>query len=446
MVIAAPRSGSGKTAVCAGILSRLGQKDAPVRAFKIGPDYIDPGFHRAATGADCVNLDPWGMRPETLMHRMALLSESAALVVGEGAMGLFDGARDGRGSTGDFAARTGLPVFLVIDCRGVGASVAALAEGFVGFDPRLSVPGVILNRVSSRGHERILRNALGERRIPVFGAVRETPALHLPSRHLGLVQASESDGPPLADAANAIPESVVEAVRTHARHFALEPPGHRAWHPPVPPLGQRIAFARDAAFGFVYDAVVEDWRAQGAELRPFSPLADEAPDGAADAVYLPGGYPELHAGHIAANGRFLEGLRAAALRRAAVFGECGGYMVLGRGLVDGNGRRHAMAGLLPLETSFKKRRLSLGYRYARLLRDGPLGAAGTRYAGHEFHYCQEIGADRAADAHDGPLFETEDSEKVPLGRAGMTRGTVSGSFIHLIDRLEAGSVSAARFP
>ena len=185
----------------------------------------------------------------------------------------------------------------------------------------------------------------------------------------------------------------------------------------IPPLGQRIAVAYDRAFGFCYEALIGDWRAAGATVVPFSPLADEAPDAAADAVYLPGGYPELHAGRIAGAGRFLQGLRGAAARGAAVFGECGGYMVLGRGLTDADGRRHAMAGLLPLETSFRERRLALGYRQARLAADGPLGSAGATYRGHEFHYCRAVSEDL-----DRPLFATSDAAGEPLGPAGMSSG------------------------
>ncbi|MBI2978868.1 MAG: cobyrinic acid a,c-diamide synthase, partial [Rhodospirillales bacterium] len=198
---------------------------------------------------------------------------------------------------------------------------------------------------------------------------------------------------------------------------------------PIPPLGQRIAVARDDAFRFSYPLVIDGWRAAGAEVADFSPLADQAPDAAADAVYLPGGYPELAAGRLAAAGNFLAGLRAAAARNAAVYGECGGYMVLGRGLVDAEGHRHAMAGLLALETSFARPRLHLGYRRAKVVGAGPLGAVGARYRGHEFHY-----AETASEGPGEPLFEATDAESTSLGAAGLKTGNVMGSFIHLIDR------------
>ncbi len=427
VILAAPASGSGKTVLCAGLLAHFRERGLAARAFKAGPDYIDPGFHRMATGHDCVNLDPWGMRPETLSRRLTGLAAGADLVVGEGAMGLFDGARDGTGSTADLAARLGLPVVLVVDTRGQGASVAALAEGFAGHRPDVTVAGIILNRVAGAVHEGLLRAALDARSVPVLGAVPRDEALSLPSRHLGLVQACESGRHWLDAAASIVAESVdTSALEALARPLRATPTQAGA---AIPPLGQRIAVARDEAFGFCYDALMEDWRAAGAAVMPFSPLADEAPDGSADAVYLPGGYPELHAGRIAGAQDFLGGLRDAAEGGAAVFGECGGYMVLGRGLTDADGQRHAMAGLLPLETSFRERRLSLGYRHARLAAAGPLGAAGTSFRGHEFHYCCVVSEETGR-----PLFETRDATGASLGHAGMTHGSVSGSFIHLIDQ------------
>ena len=400
LILAAPASGSGKTVLCAGLLAHYRRTGRRVRAFKAGPDYIDPGYHRQASGHDCINLDPWGMRPETLARRAARLDADGALVIGEGAMGLFDGARDGTGSTADLAARLGLPVVLVVDARGQGASVAALAEGFANHRPEVAVAGVILNRVAGATHERLLRDALAARAIAVLGAVPRSDALDLPSRHLGLVQAIEREERWLDDAAALVARAVdCGALAALARPLRSAPVEADAPGAAFPPLGQRIAVARDHAFGFCYEALIGDWRAAGAAVVPFSPLADEAPDDDADAVYLPGGYPELHAGRISGAGCFLEGVRNAATRGATVFGECGGYMVLGRGLTDADGRRHAMAGLLPLETSFRERRLALGYRQARLAADGPLGSAGATYRGHEFHYCRAVSEDL-----DRPLF------------------------------------------
>ena len=196
----------------------------------------------------------------------------------------------------------------------------------------------------------------------------------------------------------------------------------------LPPLGQRIAVAQDAAFAFSYASVLDGWRAAGAEVVPFSPLADVAPDADADAVYLPGGYPELHAGRLAASARFLDGVRAAAARGAWVIGECGGYMLLGTGLVDAEGTRHAMAGLLGVETSFAAPRLHLGYRTIQTRVATPLGPAGARFTGHEFHYAATLHESGTPFAHAG------DSSGRDLGDTGLVAGTVAGSFLHLIDR------------
>ena len=197
---------------------------------------------------------------------------------------------------------------------------------------------------------------------------------------------------------------------------------------PVPPLGQRIAVASDDAFRFSYRHVIDGWRAAGAEILPFSPLADDAPDGTADAVYLPGGYPELHAGTLAANHQFVDGLRDAAGRGAVIYGECGGFMVLGDALTDADGQAHPMAGLLPLRTSFAERRMHLGYRNATLAANCPLGAAGDRYAAHEFHYATIVDQGAAS-----PLFTATDAAGTDLGAMGLHAGNVMGSFIHLID-------------
>jgi len=206
----------------------------------------------------------------------------------------------------------------------------------------------------------------------------------------------------------------------------------------LPPLGQKIAVARDRAFSFCYPHVLDGWHRAGAEITFFSPLKDEAPAADADAVYLPGGYPELHAGRLAANTRFLAGLRSVAAAGHAVFGECGGYMVLGETLTDAEGHAHAMAGLLPVETSFAKRKLHLGYRRAVIADDGPLGPAGTAVRGHEFHYATIL-AEGLGDSLDAPLFHVSNADGMYLGALGRRRGSVMGSFVHLIDREDSGA-------
>ena len=434
LILAAPVSGSGKTLVTLGLLRCLRDRGVRVAAAKVGPDYIDPTFHAAASGGVCLNLDTWAMRPATLADLVGRLQAAGDLVLCEGAMGLFDGTGpDGEaGSTAALARLTGWPVVLVVDAARQSTSVAALVGGFSRHDPTVPLAGVIFNRVAGARHHALLDAAVA-RHLPGIarlGAVPRDPALTLTERHLGLVPAGESD---LAEAVIAHAAAIVGAALDTDRLVTLaRPAAISAGAPasaPLPPLGAHIAIARDDAFCFTYPALLDGWRRAGAELSWFSPLGDEAPDPLADAVYLPGGYPELHAGRLAAAGHFIAGLQRAAADGTAIFGECGGYMVLGEALTDAAGLAHRMAGLLPLATSFAQRRLNLGYREATTLRAGPLGPAGTRFRGHEFHYATTLAA-----ADDAPLFALADATGRSLGPGGLSRGGVFGSFIHLIDR------------
>lgn len=429
LILAAPASGSGKTLLTLALLRALRRRGLDVAGAKAGPDYIDPGFHRAAAGCDSVNLDAWAMRVETLAGAIAGID--AAFVLCEGVMGLFDGGGAGgdKGSTADLAALTGWPVVLVVDVRGQSASVAALLQGFAAHRADVGLAGVIFNRVAGPRHEAMLRAATARALpdLPVLGAVPSEPGLALPSRHLGLVQAEEHATLDrfLDRAADIVAASVdLDALPALAR------PARLGAVPPcagVPPLGQRIAVARDRAFSFLYPHLLNGWRQLGAELSFFSPLGDEAPDAHAGAVFLPGGYPELHAGALAAAAGFKAGLRRMAARLLPIYGECGGYMVLGEALIDGDGVGHEMAGLLPVATSFAAPRRRLGYRGATCLA-GPW--RGLSFRGHEFHFAEQVRHDAEA-----ALFECHDADGAPLGRAGAVRGSVAGSFIHLIDGL-----------
>ena len=434
VVVGAPASGSGKTTVTLALLRHLRDRGMRVGSLKVGPDYIDPAFHAAASGRACLNLDPWAMRESTFAAAIAAASEGADLVVVEGVMGLFDGATADEGSTADVAAALGWPVVLVVDASAMAASAAAVVHGFASFRGGVEVAGVIYNRVGSDRHAELLVEATARTGRPVLGCLRRDPSLALPDRHLGLVQASEHPDLErfLANAATALGSAVdVDALLRLARSDSFEPPAELAASLPV--LGQRIAVARDEAFAFAYPLVLDGWRRAGAEILPFSPLADESPSPVADAVYLPGGYPELHAGRLAAARRFIEGLRAAVARGAVVYGECGGYMVLGESLVDADGEAHAMAGLLPLATTFAERGLTLGYRAARVLAGGPFGGVGTGYRGHEFHYARVLREDG-----DEALFRCADARGRDLGPSGRRAGRIMGSFVHLVDRMDEG--------
>lgn len=412
-ILAAPASGSGKTTVTLGILRALKHRGIAVRGAKSGPDYIDPRFHEAACGQPCLNLDAWAMTAA----RIKTLAAGPLPLIIEGAMGLFDGAPpDGKGATADLARILGLPVILIVDAGKMAGSVAPLVQGFIAHDTDVHIAGVILNNVGSPRHEAMLRRALAD--IPILGAIPRTAALTQPSRHLGLVQAQER--PDLEAYLDAAATLIAKHCDMDAIHTLLHP----AADAPGPtrkamPPAQRIAIAQDAAFAFSYPHLLQDWRDAGADLQFFSPLADEAaPD--ADLIYLPGGYPELYAGRLAANARFLGSLRRS---NAPIYGECGGYMTLGEVLIDADGTAHRMAGLLALETSFEKRALHLGYRDLQALA-GPF--AGT-WKGHEFHYATTLKASGT------PLFAAADAEGTPLPAMGLIQDNASGSFAHIID-------------
>jgi cobyrinic acid a,c-diamide synthase len=429
LIVAAPRSGAGKTTVTLGLLAALKRRGLAVQAAKAGPDYIDPAFHQAATGRKSVNLDSWAMRPSLLDALVVEAASRADMLVIEGVMGLFDGidAAAGRtGSTADLAARFVLPVLLAIDVSGQSQSAAALLRGFVTHDPEVKIGGVVLNRVGSERHRKFVADAIAASGIPVLGSVPRDEMIALPERHLGLVQAGEhGDLAERLDRLAAIAETHLDLDGI----LRLAVPPHLAeakQATALPPPGSRIALAQDAAFTFVYPHVLDGWRRAGAEIVAFSPLADEPPPKDCDSCWLPGGYPELHAGRLAGAHKFRDGLARFAATRP-VHGECGGYMVLGEVLEDADGISHPMAGLLGHATSFARRKLHLGYREATLLADSPIGRAGSRLRGHEFHYAALV-----ATGNDEPLVELADGQGQRLGTSGSRRGHVTGTFFHAI--------------
>ncbi len=426
LLISAPSSGTGKTTVMLGLLRALRDDGLTVQPYKSGPDYIDPAFHRAASGRPSFNLDTWAMDP-ALLNGIAAEMMDADICIAEGSMGLYDGVatkgQTGFGSSAETAMRMGWPVILVVDVGGQAQSAAATALGFKAYAPDLPFAGVILNRVASPRHERLARLGMDKAGIPVLGVLPRRGDLSLPERHLGLIQAVEH--PDLETAIAGYAEFLrahvdLPAIRAAAAG-AVQKSGGGLPRPPA----QRIALAQDAAFSFTYPHLLKGWRAAGAEILPFSPLADEAPDTGADLVWLPGGYPELHAGQLAAASQFLAGLRAHAETRP-VHGECGGYMALGTALIDKEGNTHAMAGLLGLVTSYEKRKFHLGYRRAVLGAAMPGFATGQALRGHEFHYSTIL------EQPDAALADVFDADGNPVPETGSLRGNVTGTFFHLI--------------
>lgn len=419
LILSAPGSGAGKTTITLGILHALHRRGIPVRGAKSGPDYIDPRFHEAACGGvSCPNLDAWAMTPA----RIRALAAGDGMLMIEGAMGLFDGAPPhGKGATADLAKILKLPVVLIVDAAKTAQSVAPLVAGFSAYDVHVEIAGVILNNVGSIRHEAMLMRALSALGIPVIGAIYRQEGLTHPSRHLGLVQAAEHPDMKayLARAADAV-EAALDLDLLVTMATGMVPAINAArFAPPA----QNIVVAHDSAFAFAYPHLLKDWRDAGAQIRFFSPLAnDPAPD--ADMIILPGGYPELHAGTLASNNIFKTSLIKSAQSGTQIYGECGGYMTLGEAIIDKDGTPHKMLGLLPLETSFTKRKLHLGYRHLNAT-SGPFQGD---FNGHEFHYTtatKQIGT---------PLFSATDAEGTALPDMGLIAKNVCGSYAHIIDR------------
>ena len=428
VLISAPNSGAGKTTVMLGLLRALRDRGLAVQPFKSGPDYIDPAFHLAAAGRPSYNLDSWSMS-DGLMDAIAGKAQGADIILAEGSMGLFDGVAApgayGHGSSAETALHFDWPVIVVLDVGGQAQSAAATALGFKSYLKDLPFAGVILNRVASPRHERLTRLGMEKAGIEVLGVLPRRRDLALPERHLGLIQAVEH--PDLDKAIAGYAAFLAENVDLD-KIIAAAHTGQKDYNksvPLAPPPGQRIALARDEAFSFTYPHLLSHWQDSGAEMCFFSPLADEVPDKDADVIWLPGGYPELHAGKLANAHNCFKAIRSHAKTRP-VHGECGGYMALGDALIDKEGVSHQMLGLLGLVTSYEKRKFHLGYRMATSITSTSLFDKGTIWRGHEFHYSQIMSQP------DEALFSVVDATGDTVKETGSVRGHVTGTFFHMI--------------
>ncbi|WP_076480718.1 cobyrinate a,c-diamide synthase [Williamsia sterculiae] len=446
VVIAAPASGSGKTTVATGLMGALGRAGHRVAPFKIGPDYIDPGYHTLAAGRLGRNLDPVLVGEELIGPLYAAGTADADLAVVEGVMGLFDGRIDehgamsaAEGSTARVAALLGAPVILVVDAAGHSQSMAALLHGFVSFDAAVAIGGVIFNRVGSARHEFVLRQAAQRVGLPVFGVIRRDIALAVPSRHLGLIPAAErrpaaqnavtamtdliADGLDLpgivATARTSVAAAPWSATDAVAHHIARTPEAAR----PV------VAVAGGAAFTFGYAEQVELLTAAGADVVAFDPLTDRLPAGACAAV-IGGGFPEEYAEQLAANEPLRADLRALAHTGRPIYGECAGLLYLAHEL-DG----HPMAGVLPVRGMFGDH-LTLGYRDAVAVTDSCFFRAGTRVTGHEFHRSVVL-RDPAETADDAWGWRAG----ARMVTDGVIRGSVLGSYLHLHPAAHPGLIA-----
>jgi len=476
LVIAAPASGSGKTTVACGLMAALRAARLTVSGHKTGPDYIDPGYHALATGRPARNLDPFLCGEDRIVPLFTHAARDADVAVVEGVMGLFDGTDPGAGegagdpgfgSTAHVARLLGAPVVLVVDAAAMGRSVAAVAAGFARFDPRAAVAGVILNRVASDRHERLLRDALGTAGIAVYGAIRRSAQVAAPSRHLGLVPAAERSaaaadtmdrlaalvrescdlrglvalargaaplpGPPW-DPAGALAASGPFPVSAGSGPF---PVSSRSGAPAVPAAsgpfpvsaGSVVAIAGGAAFTFSYAEHAELLAAAGLEVAAFDPVRDERLPAGTAGIILGGGFPEVHAADLSANEPLRREVAAAAARGVPIAAECAGLLYLARSL-DGQ----PMCGVLPADAAMTGR-LTLGYRQARAETDSVLAAAGDVVRAHEFHRTAvtpdhgDPAAWRLPPAPGSPNGPSSLSAH-PVRREGHVRGAVHASYLH----------------
>jgi cobyrinic acid a,c-diamide synthase len=400
IVIAAPHSGSGKTTLTLGIMDALKRRGLGVAPFKVGPDFIDPGYHRLVTGVVSVNLDGWMCGLPFVGASFAHHAKLADIAVIEGVMGLFDGI-DGvseAGSTAEIAKALDASVLLVVDARSQARSAAALVHGFASFDPCLRIAGVIFNNVASANHEAILREALAAScpGVALIGCLPRDPQLAIPSRHLGLTTAEENPLSPeflqhlgqvidrhldldailalAEDSAGGAPETAITTCQMGAAALQSTNP-------------VRIAVARDAAFCFVYEDNLRLLRERGAELCSFSPLVDQALPEGISGMYLPGGYPELFAEALSENVTLKEEIRGVVEAGMPVYAECGGFIYLTQGVAD-TVALHPLVGIFPVQTRMLPRRKALGYRQVELLGECVIGSEGALARGHEFHYSE----------------------------------------------------------
>jgi cobyrinic acid a,c-diamide synthase len=383
--VAGTHSGVGKTTVATGLMAALTAAGHRVAGAKVGPDFIDPGYHALATGRPPRNLDAWICGPDAIAPLAGRAAAGADVLVVEGVMGLFDGAADGtESSTADVAARLDAPVLLVVDASAMSASVAALVRGFRDHDPRIHLAGVVLNRVAGEAHAAMLVEALEPLGVPVLGVIGRDDALRWRDRHLGLVPVAERPEEARRGlgvlAATVADRCDLPAVLAAARRAPTRSVAPVAQPDPVGGRRPQIALAGGAAFTFCYEDNLDALRAAGAELVPFDPLRDDRlPDGV-NGLIVGGGFPEVHAAELAANAGLTAAVRRAVASGLVTWAECGGLLWLGATL-DGA----PMAGVLPTDSRLTDR-LTLGYREATVTRDCPLAAAGATLRGHEFHY------------------------------------------------------------
>ena len=430
IVVAAVSSGGGKTTVVTGLLSALRQKGLKVQSYKVGPDYIDPGYHRLASGYPAHNLDSWLMPEDKLREIFIRTSKEADISVVEGVMGLYDGGRSGVSSTAEIAKLLDAPVVLVIDAKSMGASAAAIALGFREYDQQVKLAGVILNRLGSDTHRLMIEKAMQEIGIPVLGAIKRDDSLAMPERHLGLLPVEENQRE--LEAVEAIGRAVVSQTDLVSIIRIADKAGEMELADDSNDVTEddkivTIAVARDDAFSFYYPESLRILEKSGARIILFSPLKDkELPF--CDGVILGGGFPEMFAEALRCNYTMLKSIKNAAASGMPIYSECGGFMYLTQAMIDFDGIEHPMAGVLPCRVQMNKKLQMVGYVSAEMNTDTVLGPKGTRLHGHEFHFSSEIIPEK--DCRDRAFTFTRMRNNA-VYQAGYAWKNVLGSYLHL---------------
>ena len=439
IVIAGTHSGVGKTTIVAGLLAALTEQGKAVQAFKVGPDYIDPGFHKIASQRECYNLDTWLVPPHKSIPFFAGRSETADISIIEGVMGLYDGGREGVSSTAQVAKDLNAPVVLVIDCKAMGESAAAIAKGFRDYDPAVQFGGVILNRLGSDNHEHMIRTAMKKLGVPVLGAIRRDERMQSPERHLGLTPVTEIDPTEaiatirdavkvmvnlqaLTELAQSAPDLSIETVE------AVESVEKRA----------RIGIAMDEAFSFYYPASLAALEAEGAELHYFSPLQDkELPD--VDGVFFGGGFPEMFLSKLGNNVSMRDSIRKASQEGMPIYAECGGLMYMTEAVTDFEGNTYPMVGIVPATCEMQQTLQRVGYVSATMLEPNILGSVKDSLRGHEFHF-STMTPTRSPFPW---AFELVGGRKPKAYQGGYAHKNILASYLHI--NFSGSEVAAKRF-
>jgi len=440
IIIAAPHSGSGKTTITLGIMECLRKRGLKIAPFKVGPDFIDPGYHKLVTGKPSINLDGWMCSADFVRSTFTLHSEWADMTIIEGVMGLFDGIGESvnDGSTAQIARITGAPVVLVVDAKSMAGSAAPLVKGFAEFDTQVNLAAVIFNNVGSENHANLLKKAMATEvpKIKVLGCIGRDEKLHIPSRHLGLLTAEEHPLSPkfLQHLSETIEECLDVNFLCRLSEISCNPKlKHGKENIPFLPQKSNskskripIAVARDEAFCFIYEDNLRLLQEAGGEIIEFSPLSDATLPHNIGGIYLPGGYPEIFTSTLAANVSMKESIAEAIEKNMPVYAECGGFIYLTKGIMDDGGSMHDLVGVFPVAAHMLHRRKALGYKEIVTERDSILGKAGLKARGHEFHYSEITPVPHSLET----LYRVC-KQGTDLGSEGFSYKNCLASYIHL---------------